>query len=183
MRTLEEVRGNCRIDEEGHWIWAGALWKGKPRIYAPDHTRGGAMQVQSGARAVWHLMNKKPLPNGYWAFNTCSRPACVAPKCVDAGTTEDHGQNITAKGHLKGKINRTLANRRNAAKRSKVTPEMEAEILRRAESETYGAIAADLGLCPETVGLVNRGQKPLLRPLGGLLSGLIAANGAARMRA
>lgn len=37
MKTLDEVRARCEIEEEtGCWSWTGALSCGIPRIYAPD---------------------------------------------------------------------------------------------------------------------------------------------------
>lgn len=37
MKTLDEVRAQCDIEEEGGcWLWEGGLSGGIPRIYAPD---------------------------------------------------------------------------------------------------------------------------------------------------
>lgn len=37
MKTIEEVRDRCRVDEiTGCWVWTGAMSGGIPRIYAPD---------------------------------------------------------------------------------------------------------------------------------------------------
>lgn len=181
MKTISEIKGRCRIDDDGHWIWAGALWEGFPRIYAPDPARGGIMRTQTGARVVYQMKTGKPIPEGLRAFAKCGRMACVRPDCAVIGTTKEWGEAISATGRHKKQMHRILANRRNVAKSVKVTPEIAAEII--ARTEPYHVIAADLGLCEETIGLVKRGKKPLLRPLGGLFTGLLAANDSTRRAA
>lgn len=178
MKTLAEMKGRCRIDDEGHWIWTGAgAEDGHPRIYAPDYTRGGAMRVQNAARAVWHAANKRPLPEGHRAFNACGNPLCINPKCIKSGTAKEQGAALTELGHLQGQMHRILANRRNNQANVKVTPEVAARIH---ESEgTNREIAERMGLHPATIGLVKLGKKPMLRPIGGLFSGLMAHRRAA----
>lgn len=173
MKTLAEMKGRCRIDDEGHWIWTGAgAEEGRPRIHAPDYTRGGAMRVQNAARAVWHAVHKCPLPEGHRAYNSCGNTLCINPKCIKSGTAKEQGAALTELGHLQGQMHRILVNRRNNQANVKVTPEIAAQINESDEPNTV--LAERLGLHHATVGLVRMGKKPMLQPIGGFFSGLVA---------
>lgn len=178
MKTLADMKGRCRIDDDGHWIWTGAgAEEGCARIYAPDYTRGGVMRVQNAARAVWHAAHQRPLPDGHRAFNACGNLLCINPKCIKSGTAKEQGAVLTELGHHQGQMHRILANRRNNEANRKVTEEIAAQIT---ESEEARAVLAErFKLHPETIRLVQQGKKPMLRPIGGLFSGLMAQRRAA----
>lgn len=182
MKTLDEIRGRCRITEDGHWLWAGSLRPdGRANIYAPDCTNGG-MSTQPGPRAVWHCKTGKAIPKGWRAFGTCDERACCNPEHVACASEKTLGRWVAKKGILKGQTKRILANRAIGRARSKLTPELIAEI--QASSETGVALADRLGLGTTLVSKARRGKAIAFAGAGaGMFSGLIAANDARRRRA
>lgn len=174
MQSIQEVKGNCRLvegdDGKTHWVWAGAEVRGSPRMRAPDYTldpTGATMATQHGRRAVWHVVNRKPLPLGHNVFSTCATALCVNPACVDSGTPKDRGQAITQRGIFKHNPRRRLANRRNSDKQRKVTPELAHMI--QTSSDTNEMLAARLNVCSRTITRVRTGaSKASGNPFQGL---------------
>jgi hypothetical protein len=118
VRTLEEVRGRCRIepgDKPGqeHWIWAGCYDR-KPKngviyetpvIRAPDYGRdptGQKTYVQYGPRAVYNIEHGKAPPTGMRAYSTCQVHGCISPHCVRAMRPKSWGKLVAADGRFKG---------------------------------------------------------------------------------
>lgn len=182
MKTIEEIQGRCRITPEGHWLWAGSLrHDGRANIWAPDYTRGG-MSVQSGPRAVTHCSTLRPIPAGWRCYGTCDEPACCNPEHVTCTTEVAFGRWLKKAGKFKGKTTRILANRAIGRARSKLTPELIAEI--QASSETGRALAARLSVGTTLVSKVRRGQaRAFTGAAAGMFSALISANDAGRARA
>lgn len=201
MKTLEEVRGRCFIDDEGHWLWRGAMSAGFPRLYAPDWTATKkrfdaaianaegrrtenalikaaivdamepVMASQPGRRAVHHIAKGEPLPKRWRAFGTCDEDACLNPDCASAGPGKAVGAQTRRTGRFKGVLKRILANRAIGRKRSHLTPELISEI--RASSENGLAIAKRLNLGRTVVSRARVHGTPCHEPIGGLFSGLI----------
>lgn len=173
MRTIEEVRDRCFIDDEGHWIWRGAVSSGIARVYAPDWTTlNGGMRSQAGRRGVWHIENPgKALPKGWRVFATCKEPLCLNPKCAKVGTAVKQGATTTKLGKFKNQPKRILANRMTAKKLTRVTPELAAEIL--SSNEGHTEFQRRTGIGRETVRRVRNGRAVAYQPLGGMFSGLI----------
>ena len=156
MRTLDEIRGRCVIDDEGHWLWQGALnARGRPSIHAPDFTLGG-MRTQAGPRAVWHIKTGKAIPAGWRVFGTCDDPLCLNPRCMGCASSADLGARIAASGIYKGQAARILANRAINRARSLVDAALIAEI--QASPETGVAVAQRLDLDPRLVSKARRGE-------------------------
>lgn len=172
MRTLEDVYGRCVLDEiTGCRSWKGCMDKHGPRIYAPDMRFGGAMKTQYGRRAVWQLVNQRPLPKGWRVFGTCGNLACLAYKHMEASTAAERGRKVAASGKQKGLIKRIVANRQIGRARSVLTPEIVIEIVE--SVETGLAIAKRLGICRTTISKVRRHGVPSLQPVGGIFTGLM----------
>lgn len=170
MKTIEEIKGRCYIDSEGHWHWRGSKrHDGRANIYAPDFTRGG-MKVQFGARAVYHLTKKKPIPEGWRVFGCTEYMDCVNPACVVCESDEAHGERLKAEGTQKGLMSRILANRKINRGRTVITPALVLEI--QASPETGLAIAARTGICRSTVSRIRRGKFTSVQAAG-MFSGLI----------
>jgi hypothetical protein len=171
MRTLEEIRESCFIDDESHWIYRGAHVKDVARIYAPDFTRdpsGQTMTVQTGRRAVYHLMTGKPIPKNWRVWSKCTELRCINPDCLVAGSIKMHGRARAKSGVNKNLTSHILANRKIAAKRTKITRAVADDIL--GSNDTNVVLAARLGLHRETISRVRRGlyQAPG-NPFQGLL--------------
>ncbi len=170
MKSIDEVKGNCRIDDDGCWIWAGGCGAHEiPRIYAPN--AAGEMTVQNGRRAVWQMLNPgQSLPNGVQVFGTCGKARCVNPACATEGSIADRGKLIAANGWLKGRIETRLAARATGRARSVLTAEMRRAI--DASNEPSLHLARRLGISVQTVSKYRRGQLVCFQPVGGMFTQL-----------
>lgn len=166
MRTLEDVKGRCFITEDGHWLWRGALRPdGRANIYAPDFTRNdGEMVTQSGARAVWHIVNQKALPKGHRAYVTCAHPECCNPECIKATTSLMHGKFGSRMGRHKGSTKHIAANRAINAKRAKLTAEQVLYV--QTSPKTGVALASELGVSTSQISKYRRGENVVTAPGG-----------------
>jgi hypothetical protein len=172
MKTLDEIHGRCVPDSiTGCKVWRGHCDKYGPRIYAPDLSDGGAMKVQYGRRAVYQLATGQALASGWRVFGTCGNAACLEFGHMQACTPAERGLEVAEIGSQKGKMTRIVANRLIGQRRSKLTPDLIAEIS--ASTETGLALAARLGLGRTTISKVRKGQALSFMPVGGLFSGLM----------
>lgn len=170
MKTLAEVRGMCHI-EDGHWFWKGAKSGGRPNITAPDWTSKGGKQVsQRGARAVWHIKTRKPVPKGHRVFLTCGEPTCVNPAHVQCRNHKEWGQEIAKSGAWLGNPKRVVAARRNSLLRSRVTAAKIATIVS-SPDRTGPDLARELGITNKTVSRIRLG-KFISLPVGNPFAGL-----------
>lgn len=176
MRTLEEVRGRCRINDLTKcWEWTGAKSGGVAMVYAPDWTlRDGAMRTQAGRRAVWHITNPgKALPSGWRVFDTCETALCLNPAHAEAGPGTAHGARIVTRGRYKGQLSRNLANRAIGRSLTVLTPDLVSEIM--SSNETHAEVERRIGISQDLVGRVRKGQRAkCLQPLAGIFTGLMA---------
>lgn len=156
MRTLKEVKERCHL-EDGHWIWKGAVSNCGPNIHAPDYTnKGGALSCQRGARAVWHMQNKRAVPKGWRVFRACDEPNCVNPAHVRCIEHKEWGREVAESGNLKGSAKRVVANLITARKRSSLSPEAVSLIL--SSDKTQRELARELGVCRMTIQRVLSGR-------------------------
>lgn len=172
MKTLEEIYGRCVLDEiTGCRVWKGCKDKFGARVYAPDMRYGGAPKVQYGRRAVWQLVNGRPLPKNWRVFGTCGTADCLEYKHIEASTTAERGRKVAASGAQKGLTTRIVANRKIGRQRTALTPALISEI--QTSNETGLAIAARLGVGRSTVSKVRMGQLKVFQPVGGMFTGLM----------
>ena len=176
MKTLEEIKGRCYIDEAGHWIWRGAVQDvATPIIQGPNLSKGGKLQPQTGARLVWQLKHQIPVPAKYRCYAECFVPLCVNPDCIVANTTTAMHAKRKKAGLLMQSVRRTLANRRSAHSTSRLTHDMVKEIL--ASNESGPVLGARFGISRALVSKVRTGKTGLrFQPIGGMFTGLLAAN-------
>lgn len=159
MKTLEEIKGRCFIDEDGHWMWRGAVTKqGKPSIHAPDYTnhKGKLLTHQSGYRAVWHVVNQRAVPKGSRIFSMCGEAHCCNPEHIRCMPTKEYGRQQRKKGTLKGQTSRILANQAIGRKRAKVTPEQVSAIM--TSDKSCRELSEITGLSNCTIWRVRTGQ-------------------------
>lgn len=173
MRTLEEIKGRCFIDADGHWLWRGALRKGVPFVHAPNHARGGHISSQCGYRAVYHCAKGVAVPEGYRVFNTCGRPDCLNPEHSRCASDKAYGRYIRSQGAQKGQVRRILANRAIALKRTKVTPEIVSRILATPGSSVN--VGAEFGVSGFLVWRIRSGLHPVKPAGAGGLSTMVSA--------
>ncbi|MDE2434598.1 MAG: hypothetical protein KGN37_17350 [Burkholderiales bacterium] len=173
MRTLDDVLGRCRVDEEsGCWVWGGKAKCGYPSLYAPDYTRhNGELRPQYGRRAVWHIANGKAITAGWRVFGVCGNPLCLNPDHARAMRPGLRGDQVARSGMLKGRPRRQAANRLNTRKQAKTTPELIQHILSSREKGMH--LARQLGISQQLVSRVRRGERgKCWQPLGGIFGAL-----------
>lgn len=139
------------------------------------------MVVQTGRRAVWHVSTGKPIPPRWRVFGTCTDVRCLNPKHMECGTTTEWGEQLRSSGAYKGSMSRQSAARKTGRARSVLTHETLQEIL--ASNESGRALAARLNISEQTVSKARHGRLVCFDAVGGLFSGLMAANDTGRKRA
>ncbi|PZP73358.1 MAG: hypothetical protein DI604_12900 [Delftia acidovorans] len=173
MRTLEEIKGRCYIDEDGHWLWRGAIRKGVPFVYAPNLAQGGKMSTQVGYRAAYQCAKGVAVPPRHRVFSTCDAPACLNPEHIRCATDAAYGRYIRSKGTFKGRVRRILANRATTLSRTKVTPEIVSLIL--ASTESDAKTGAAFGVSKYLVWRIRNGKHPVKPAGAGGLSTMVSA--------
>ncbi len=181
--NLEIIKNRCRVDDDGHWIWQGALSNGKwPRIFAPNLAKPGwPMETQTGRRAVWQMHTGMAIPDGWRVYGTCEYDQCLNPNCMKCGPASDWGQQLRVTQKYKGRANRQAASRSVGRRRSVLTEESYMEVL--TSNESGRALARRLQVSEQTVSKARNGELVCFQPVGGLFSGLLAANHNNRKRA
>lgn len=166
MQTIEEIRAACEIDEDGHWIWTGAVQNGMPKIWAPDFTNlNGALTSQLGRRAVWHIVKRQAIPKRWRVYSTCNISRCLNPQCLACGPTSEWGQHRADSDVLKGNVRVVIAGRLTGRSRSVLSADLIERI--QLSPETGRALAAALDISTTTVSRARRGQTPAFQPIGG----------------
>jgi len=179
--TLDDIKARCVL-QDGCWLWRGALSDGWPRIFAPDYTKkGGAKTSQPGKRAVWHVKTGKPIPSGWRVFGTCQAKTCCNPAHIQCQPVAEWGKRVAESGRLQGVMRRIVANRATGRARAKLTGQDVEEIM--ASEETGLVLASRYGVAPQTISKARHGKARAHQPVGGLFSGLLAANDSKRKAA
>ncbi|MEN9420191.1 MAG: hypothetical protein RI988_3812 [Pseudomonadota bacterium] len=159
IRSLDALRERCYVDPDtGCWHWRGAMSRSngrdEPRLYLPDIAR-----VTTLPRAAWHLSGK-PLPRvkHLTVWRRCGCDTCGNPAHLKAGSRSDWGQWVAAQGHLRGRLERRLINRRIKVEtgQTRITLEL-AEWIR--DSHQNGReVAHALDVSPQVVSRVRTGR-------------------------
>lgn len=121
VRTLEDIRQRCRIDEmTGCWVWGGATVRqngGAPttRVWLPQ-IDGSKQTVMTAHRAAAVLAGM-PVAKGLtvWAKPGCER-LCCNPGHLKIGERGEMMRSLASDGRWKGDPKRAAANRRNRLK-------------------------------------------------------------------
>ena len=157
VRTLEDLRGRCRIDDEtGCWMWAGGASGKQPRVWCFDPTAGKFKSIPA-ARAAWILGGDSPVAGRVVYHARCTNWLCVNPAHLAVGTKAEEGAHLRKHGTLRGDPARSAANAASVRRhRSKLTPELVREI--RASTEKGVSIASRLGIAHGIVSNVRLGK-------------------------
>lgn len=164
VRSLEDIRARCRIDEEtGCWLWGMAqhIDRGRPgtygRTYLPDH---GEPRHASAHRAAW-LVSGRKLPKGHIVWRSlCAGGLCCNPQHCKSGTAADKGRDQAMRGTLKGNVNRRIQNQRNARKNMTPAHVVERAVAMFASGMAQKAVAAELGIAKDTARKIRLGTHP-----------------------
>lgn len=171
MKTQSDVKSACRIDEGGHWIFAGCSDNyGGLYIQAPDFTAdasGAIERSQRARRAVWHIKTGLPIPRGHHIYSKCGVNRCIKPACLLCLTPRDNGVRLQDSGCLRGSVARRLVARKNNEGQRTISDAAAAEI--RASSLPIQALAKQYVVHVSTIARVRRGNH-LLNMFAGLMS-------------
>lgn len=191
MRTIEEIKANCEVIEDDfgreHWIWHGAYDERKkvedgriyrtPVVRAPDYTRspdGKKTTVQFGARAVWHISRKKPIPAGRRAYRVCEHEGCMHEDCVKVMTPVAWGKMVRTQKRYQNLPGWSAKAVKVWDKIGRRVPD---EIVIKAITSTVPAtkLAPELGINASTICRYRRGEfrKQALQKQMGPFAGLV----------
>jgi len=141
------------------WLFTGAKFKpsGGGFWYGQFYYKGRPRR----AHIVAWLLTHGPIPDGMCVCHRCDVPLCVRPDHLFLGTQRENIQDASRKGRL------------NVARpgRQKVSAEDIAIMRSRvASGETCKAVAADFGICRNTLSEIVQGKRrqydaPIVAPL------------------
>lgn len=181
MRTIEQIKGNCRMEpgdrpDHEHWIWQGAYAlsdNGKhrtPMVWAMD-LAAGKMRTQSVPRALHQMRTGKPLPDGKTPRQMCTVPGCVHPDCWQVMSRRQYGAWQRETGFLATRHNYFESNRKTWDTRGrKVSHEAAQRIV--SDPRVGREIAPEHGV---TISTINRYKAGRLgaRQRAGVFAGLL----------
>lgn len=155
IRTLQQVRGRCIVDDSGCWHLRSARGAPMPRGKVHRIWLHG-LGSTSATRAVWLLAHPgKGVPSGHLVVRTCASYDCVAPAHLRPMSSGAHKRMQHRAGRWLVGARRAAWERLLAARR-KLAPEQVAEVLRSPLSATQ--LARQFGVSTETVAAVRRGD-------------------------
>lgn len=96
VRTLEDLKARCEVNEGGCWLWTGNT---NPYGYGRTSINGKAFDCH---RAAWFLAYG-PIPKGLYVCHTCDTPQCCNPKHLFIGSQSDNLRDYYAKGRHRRK--------------------------------------------------------------------------------
>jgi hypothetical protein len=160
VRDLEGIRLRCYCDPDtGCWHWRGTNGKRhdrcasrEPLVWLADQRRTATV-----CRAAWMLAGK-PLKPGYVVWRRCRVSDCANPAHLMAGTKAQWGAWVARTGYLRGRIERTIINRRNILNAGRSTLTMELAQWIRESQQTGREIARVLGVGESPISRIRLGQ-------------------------
>lgn len=123
VRTLDDLRGRCVIDEEcGCWHFRTA--RGRP--VRRDRTAKVFVHLVGQVvvtRAAWVLSGRPVPPTKWLVYRTCSSYDCANPEHMRAGTRRQQGRHLASSGKASTPA-KAAANAATARARRVITPEI-----------------------------------------------------------
>jgi hypothetical protein len=177
IRTLQDIRDRCRIDEEtGCWIWAMATsWSQKAncsRKKLPVCYYGPKGRNMSVIRLVVELRSGRPVPSSYRVWRTCGDEKCCNPAHLKSGTHAAWGNWWANSGRAKFTPDHKAAVRVSAARRGHLTPAQARQVIL---SDRPGAeLAREYGVSQQVISRIRRGITKYGQPAMGSVWALAA---------
>lgn len=153
IKTLNDIKDRCYVDERGCWIWSGCMANGKVPM-----ANIGNRQLVTVMRFAYCLKNKVPLESLAGLRVWSSKRECrdVNPDHAMVGTAADHNRWRAEGGRLKGEHRRIISTKSRDKIGRRYTPAQIVEI--RSSDETERALAERFGCTPALIGYIRRGK-------------------------
>jgi len=158
IRTVEDLRDRCRIDEEtGCWHWGLAIVRGAPHVSFVD--ADGKRRRGTGRNAAAALGLEGGVPDGHVAFARACCPSsdCVNPLHTRTGTRRQKGEAIVRTGEQRGLPSKAIPVSASNRRRQKLTPDQVEAI--RSSTDTQTALAARYGVSQTTIWAIVSGRR------------------------
>lgn len=91
---FEKLKSQCKLDENGCWIWQGCIPKPPPRHYGETCYRAKNWR----AHRLAYFLTKGEIPKGMVVMHTCDNPPCCNPEHLKLGTHLENMADCRAKG-------------------------------------------------------------------------------------
>jgi hypothetical protein len=120
IKTLEDIRQRCRIDQDSKcWDWGGGITviRGSEVAYlhySPDGTKETRKQMPAG-RAAWIASGRKA-EKGQVVYRCCNTKLCCNPAHMKCGTKKEAGAFLSESGKFKNQPTRIKANIKSCMK-------------------------------------------------------------------
>lgn len=158
IRTVEDLRIRCRIDDEtGCWLWGGASQDGAGMTWLPSLNT-----VRVISFAALYLTDRTPKP-GHVSYMKCRNKMCCNPEHATSGTRKEASMHLAVVGHFKNNPKRMAALLAIAKKARALTDEQAQEI--RVSAELGYQIAQRMGVSKSVVSRIRRGEVYRERPM------------------
>lgn len=108
IRTLDDLKGRCFVDDNGCWQWRGAFNTASRGVATPVTWFAAEGKTMSAMRVAW-LLARPGAPRVQMVWRTCLCQSCLNPAHLRGGSRKQWGAWQHNKGHLRT-FGRTLAN-------------------------------------------------------------------------
>jgi hypothetical protein len=124
-------------------------WTGSRNDFGYGRIRRDRDTLVPAHRVAWEV-SVGQIPDGLSVLHRCDNPPCCNPSHLFVGTQKENAQDMVAKGRRRGPA--------PDQRWSKVRPDVVVEIRRQlAAGRLQAEIAAELGITPSAVSLINTG--------------------------
>lgn len=179
IRDLEGIRIRCFCDADtGCWHWRGTSGKRpdrqgrEPILWLADERRTTTIM-----RGAWLMAGKRALKPGETVWRRCRSADCANPTHLLAGTRSEWGAWTARSGHLRGRPERSVINRRNKIDSGATTITMELAQWVRESPQTGRDIAHALGVTETPISRIRTGKTFRMPAVASVFAlGGIAAN-------
>jgi len=153
IRTLDDIKARCVIDERGCWIWKGCMANGA----VPFANIGGGkyVTVMRYAYCLKHGIEYDSL-KGKRVWSKMREVHDVNPSHAMVGTIAEHNVWRSEGGRLKGFKHRIASIKVRDKIGRRYTPEQILEI--RSSSESERVLGERYGCTPSLIGYIRRGK-------------------------
>ena len=150
--TKENLIDRVLIDENGCWIWQGAIKKARNRALTYGWVTYNNKQMNAH-RAAWLVVNGE-IPEGKFVCHKCDVPRCVNPNHLFLGTPSDNMKDMWDKKRHSLPTEGVIGSR--SSKINLITVKRIRELLQQGQKQRD--IAKIFGLSQAAISQINTGR-------------------------